>query len=312
MAERLASIFGTEKDKVNCPFYFKIGACRYGDTCSRIHHRPAQSQTVLLRNMYHNPAAMTQIVDGQSLEYDDSETQQHLEDFYEDVHAELSRFGEIEEMHVCDNISEHLIGNLYCKFSNEDESQKALQNLNGRFYGGKPIFAELSPVTNFRDARCKDYDKGECSRGGFCNFLHIRHIGRELQRMLYSGHKKRSNSPEKRDRDSSRRHRDDRDRDRDRDRDSSRRHRDDRDRDRDDRRDRDRDRDGRDKDRDRKKRSRSRERDDRKEKDRKTDGHNAPASSSTNQAPPPPAPQTGNKSYEENEFERFQKELGNF
>ena len=29
MAEHLASIFGTEKDRVNCPFFFKIGACRY-------------------------------------------------------------------------------------------------------------------------------------------------------------------------------------------------------------------------------------------------------------------------------------------
>ena len=35
MAEYLASIFGTEKDKVNCSFFFKIGACRHGDRCSR-------------------------------------------------------------------------------------------------------------------------------------------------------------------------------------------------------------------------------------------------------------------------------------
>lgn len=27
-AEHLASIFGTEKDRVNCPFFFKIGSCR--------------------------------------------------------------------------------------------------------------------------------------------------------------------------------------------------------------------------------------------------------------------------------------------
>jgi hypothetical protein len=27
MAEHLASIFGTEKDRVNCPFYFKVRAC---------------------------------------------------------------------------------------------------------------------------------------------------------------------------------------------------------------------------------------------------------------------------------------------
>ncbi|CAK9205809.1 unnamed protein product [Sphagnum troendelagicum] len=30
MAENLASIFGAEKNGVNCPFYFKIGACRHG------------------------------------------------------------------------------------------------------------------------------------------------------------------------------------------------------------------------------------------------------------------------------------------
>jgi len=34
-AEHLARIHGTEEDKVNCPFYFKIGACRHGDKCSR-------------------------------------------------------------------------------------------------------------------------------------------------------------------------------------------------------------------------------------------------------------------------------------
>ena len=31
MAEFLASIFGTEKDRVNCPFYFKTGACTHGE-----------------------------------------------------------------------------------------------------------------------------------------------------------------------------------------------------------------------------------------------------------------------------------------
>lgn len=61
MAEYLASIFGTEKDKwasqcpagasplhipfrVNCSFYFKIGACRHGERCSRLHNKPTFSQ----------------------------------------------------------------------------------------------------------------------------------------------------------------------------------------------------------------------------------------------------------------------------
>ena len=55
MAEFLASIFGTEKDRVNCPFYFKIGACCHGERCSRQHNRPTFSQTILLLHMYQNP-----------------------------------------------------------------------------------------------------------------------------------------------------------------------------------------------------------------------------------------------------------------
>ncbi|CAF1592106.1 unnamed protein product, partial [Didymodactylos carnosus] len=56
MAEYLASIFGTEKDKVNCSFYFKIGACRHGERCSRVHNKPTFSQTIIMKNLYLNPS----------------------------------------------------------------------------------------------------------------------------------------------------------------------------------------------------------------------------------------------------------------
>ncbi len=46
MADYLASIFATEKDKVNCSFWFKIGACRHGAKCTKLHYRPNFSQTV--------------------------------------------------------------------------------------------------------------------------------------------------------------------------------------------------------------------------------------------------------------------------
>uniref|UniRef100_A0A915AC15 C3H1-type domain-containing protein n=1 Tax=Parascaris univalens TaxID=6257 RepID=A0A915AC15_PARUN len=62
-AEYLASIYGTEKDKVNCSFYFKIGACRHGEKCSRTHIMPSFSQTVLLKNLYHNPLIDTRQAD---------------------------------------------------------------------------------------------------------------------------------------------------------------------------------------------------------------------------------------------------------
>jgi len=67
MAEYLASIFGTEKDKVNCSFFFKIGACTHGERCSRIHNRPTFSQTILLQNLYINPQNSAKTADGSHL-----------------------------------------------------------------------------------------------------------------------------------------------------------------------------------------------------------------------------------------------------
>jgi len=299
MAERLAQIFGTEKDKVNCPFYFKIGACRHGDRCSRVHNKPSMSQTLIFHNMYVNPTSIAVAVDGQALEVDDTETQQQFDEFYEDVWSEMSNFGEIEEMHVTGNLGDHLSGNLYVKFSKEEEAVNALSKLQGRFYAGRPILGEYSPVTDFREARCRQYDVGECTRGGFCNFIHECKPSRDLVRDLYRrqrkgkrGSRSRSRSPRKDDRE----RRDDRGRDDKRDdrgRDDRRPPRDDRDR-RDDRGGReDRGRDDRRPPRD--DRDRRDNRDDRGDRrDRRDDrgdrdgDRNRDRDGDRNRAPPPP------------------------
>jgi splicing factor U2AF subunit len=116
MAEYLASIFGTEKDKVNCSFYFKIGACRHGDRCSRLHNRPTFSQTILLQNLYLNPQNAALTADGSHIMLDDVQAQQEYDDFFEEIFVELEdKYGEIEEMNVCDNMGDHLVGNVYAR-----------------------------------------------------------------------------------------------------------------------------------------------------------------------------------------------------
>ncbi|XP_057776567.1 LOW QUALITY PROTEIN: splicing factor U2af small subunit B-like [Salvia miltiorrhiza] len=185
MAEHLASIFGTEKDRVNCPFYFKIGACRHGDRCSRLHNRPTISPTLLLSNMYQRPDMITPGVDAQGQPIDPDKIQEHFEDFYEDIYEELSKFGEIESLNVCDNLADHMIGNVYVQFKEEDQAAAALNALQGRFYSGRPIIADFSPVTDFREATCRQYEENSCNRGGYCNFMHVKMIGRELRRKLY-------------------------------------------------------------------------------------------------------------------------------
>ena len=160
MAEYLASIFGTEKDKVNCSFYFKIGACRHGDRCSRIHNKPTFSQTIVLNNLYINPQNSAKSADGSHLtNVSDEEMQEHYDNFFEDVFVEAEdKYGEVEEMNVCDNLGDHLVGNVYIKFRREEDAARAVAELNNRWFGGRPIYAELSPVTDFREACCRKFD----------------------------------------------------------------------------------------------------------------------------------------------------------
>ena len=221
MADYFASIFGTEKDKVNCSFYFKIGACRHGDRCSRVHNKPTFSQTVLIQNLYVNPKNSAK---GDGREVTDEEDQRHFDEFFEDIFVELDeKYGPIEEMNVCDNLGDHLIGNVYVKFRYEEDAEKAVEELNDRWFGGKPVYAELSTVTDFKEAGCRQYEIGACTRGGFCNFMHLKQISDSVKRYLFgssgsgkggsshrSGHRShrshisRSRSPDSRSRSRSR------------------------------------------------------------------------------------------------------------
>ncbi|KAG4306328.1 hypothetical protein PORY_000316 [Pneumocystis oryctolagi] len=206
MASFLASIYGTEQDKVNCSFYFKIGACRHGDRCSRKHVKPSYSQTILCPNLYQNPAH------DQQNQLNEQQIAQHFDSFYEDMYAEFCKYGELEKVVVCDNVGDHLIGNVYARFKYEEDAQKAVDSLNSRWYAARPVYAELSPVTDFREACCRQHETSECMRGGFCNFMHSKKPSPALLRDLELSQRKylrlqgknrsptRSPSPIRRDR----------------------------------------------------------------------------------------------------------------
>jgi splicing factor U2AF subunit len=178
MADYLASIFGTEKDKVNCSFFFKIGACRHGEHCSKLHNKPTFSQTILLKNLYLSLENSSQKADKSFMGDDITEEriQEHFDDTFEELFVELEKkYGEIEEMNICDNLSEHLAGkfiflnnivdllfqgNCYCKFRFEEDAEKAVIDLNNRWFDGRAVYAELSPVTDFHEACCRQYQMG--------------------------------------------------------------------------------------------------------------------------------------------------------
>lgn len=46
------------------------------------------------------------------------------------------------------------------QFRYEEDAEKAVIELNNRWFNGQPIHAELSPVTDFREACCRQYEMG--------------------------------------------------------------------------------------------------------------------------------------------------------
>ena len=38
------------------------------------------------------------------------------QDFYEDIFLELAKYGEVEYLNECDNLADHMVGNVYAKF----------------------------------------------------------------------------------------------------------------------------------------------------------------------------------------------------
>lgn len=165
------------------------------------------------------------------------DTKKAMEDFlvfFEEFYLELSKFGQVESLHVCDNLGDHMVGHVYAKFSDEEEASDALNIMNGRYYNGKKMEVEFSPVTDFNEARCRDYDEDHCSRGGFCNFMHVKPVPicliRDLDKDCVEERRRVEEEEEERRRERKererrkRKHKDrDRNKDRDRDRDRERR-----------------------------------------------------------------------------------------
>ncbi|KAK4856537.1 hypothetical protein QYF36_018521 [Acer negundo] len=166
--------FGTEQDKAHCPFHLKTGACRFGQSCSRVHFYPDKSCTLLIKNMYNGPGLAWEQDEG--LEYtDDEEVERSYEEFYEDVHTEFLKFGEIVNFKVCKNGSFHLRGNVYVHYKSLESAVLAYQSANGRYFAGKQINCEFVSLTRWKVAICGEYMKSRfktCSHGTACNFIH--------------------------------------------------------------------------------------------------------------------------------------------
>ncbi|KAI3929425.1 hypothetical protein MKW92_010452 [Papaver armeniacum] len=109
------------------------------------------------------------------MEQTDEEVERSYEEFYEDVHTEFLKFGEIVNFKVCRNGSFHLRGNVYVHYKSLESAILAYRCLNGRYFASKQITCEYVGVTKWRVAICGEYMRSRlttCSRGTACNFIH--------------------------------------------------------------------------------------------------------------------------------------------
>lgn len=161
-----------QKDSIYCTFYQRTGACAHGEVCSKMHIRPTVSSSLLLRNMYPNPSKFIELLPPNSLSIDDETIQANFDEFYLDIYNELKKFGTITDFLVADNLCDHLVGNILVRFEHPEECKAALENLRGRFYAGRPVDAQLSPVVDFVGAVCQELRENSCRFGLRCNYIH--------------------------------------------------------------------------------------------------------------------------------------------
>lgn len=54
---------------------------------------------------------------------------------------------------------------------------------------GKALQVEFSPVVDFRQSSCRQYEEEVCRYGGYCNYLHMMPMSRELAKRTYGRQK---------------------------------------------------------------------------------------------------------------------------
>ncbi|KAH7537113.1 hypothetical protein FEM48_Zijuj03G0057400 [Ziziphus jujuba var. spinosa] len=117
------------------------------------------------------------------IQYTDEEIERSYEEFYEDVHTEFLKFGEIVNFkgnesnlyQVCRNGSFHLGGNVFIQYKCLDSAVLAYHSINGRYFAGKQVICEFVNLTRWKVAICGEHMKSRfktCSHGTACNFIH--------------------------------------------------------------------------------------------------------------------------------------------
>lgn len=162
-----------------CPFFTKLGACRFGSGCARDHVRPASARTLILSQVLPASSGDAESMSGNGGPIDDSA---QVQAFCTTLLDRVRGCGTVQQLIVLCNQTAHLRGTMYLQFASAAEATAAIATLKDES-SGPAIRAEPCDI-DFRDARCTAFDNQECNRGAFCNFLHVRALPEAIQQRL--------------------------------------------------------------------------------------------------------------------------------
>jgi hypothetical protein len=145
-----------------------------------------RTQSLILIGLYDDPTSKTVLIDGVPMDWRSSSTQQHFDFFYEEVFQEMTKFGIVEDLVICENFFLEFRSSVFVKFNSTKAASVAFDNLsNSRYFGGRKVETRFCPVVDFIPRTCLDFDNSSCPRGNMCPLMHVRrpsnHVHLRLQ-----------------------------------------------------------------------------------------------------------------------------------
>lgn len=158
-----------EKDLSICYNYEKTGTCPKEDFCPLLHLSTPMSRCLVFHHLYPNPEYFASFLDEKDLQLDQDAKLDSFDAFYLDIYLEMKLFGKVEDLVVAGNLSTHLYGNVYVRYTEVDSAVAAHKALEGRFYAGRIVHSSFMPVEKLSTAICKEEN---CLHGSACTRVH--------------------------------------------------------------------------------------------------------------------------------------------
>merc|ERR1719376_653295 len=150
---------------------FMLTACT-DENCLKQHVEVVKSCVILISSMYYFVDLAISNIEKESCS--ENAVPDDFTEFYADISQELKKFGTIKNLIVCCNESPQLKGNVYVEYESCVGSQKAFENLRGRYYDGKMLNCTYVNINDWSKVLCKRYCMGKtCLDELSCNYLHI-------------------------------------------------------------------------------------------------------------------------------------------